>query len=85
MLMNRDMESVPLVKRGQVVEVHSGSGGVVVVTAAKSLSDGAYGDVIELRTNDRGPKKFNAMVIGAGRATVLNGQMGIDGLAMAGK
>ncbi len=84
MIMNRDLETVPLVKRGQVVEVHSGSGGVVVVTAAKSLSDGAYGDVIELRTNDRGPEKFNAVVTGTGQATVLIGQVGINGLAMAG-
>jgi flagella basal body P-ring formation protein FlgA len=71
--MPRDLEPVPLVKRGQIVDVHSKVGGVAIVTAAKALSEGAYGDVVELRTGDRGRERFSATVTGPGHVTVRGG------------
>ena len=65
-----ELEPVPLVKRGQVVNVYSRVGGVSVVTAAKSLDSGAYGQVVELRSTDRMRKTFTATVTGAGSVEV---------------
>ena len=80
-----DLEPVPLVKRGQLVEVHSRVGGVVVVSAAKALEAGAYGDVVALRTSERGPSQFSAVVTGAGRVR-LNGSEPMEAqLAMGGE
>ena len=65
-----ELEPVPLVKRGQVVDVYSRVGGVSVVTAAKSLDAGAYGDIVELRSTDSMRKTFTATVTGTGRVEV---------------
>lgn len=74
----RDIEPVPLVKRGQVVSVHSQVGGVSIVTAAKALSSGTYGDAVELRTGERGARQFTGTVTGPGRVR-------IDGSAQSGE
>ena len=66
----RHLEPVPLVRRGQIVDVNSRVGGVAIVTAAKALTCGAYGDVVELRASERGKKKLSATVTGPGRVSV---------------
>ncbi len=70
----RYLEPVPLVKRGQVVDVYSRFGGVAVTTAALALEEGAYGDVVALRTTDRNRKKFTATVAGMGRVEIRAAQ-----------
>ncbi|MCM2370452.1 flagellar basal body P-ring formation chaperone FlgA [Aporhodopirellula aestuarii] len=39
-----------VIRRGDLLEVQVGGGGIRVTTAAKSLSDGAIGDLIEIET-----------------------------------
>lgn len=65
-----DLEPVPLVKRGQVVEVRSNSGAVAIVSAAKALNEGAYGDVIDLRYGAGRGRSMQGVVIGPGKVTV---------------
>lgn len=67
---NTDLEPVPLVKRGQVVEVRSTSGAVAIVSAAKALDEGAYGDVIDLRYGAGRGRSMQGVVIGPGKVTV---------------
>jgi len=75
----RDLETVPLVKRGQLVDVCSAVGGVSVVTAAKAMEAGTNGDTVELRDPQRkgrtmfgvvtGPRRVELLPDGAGSAT----------------
>ncbi len=67
---DRNLEPVPLVKRGQIVQVHSKAGGVVIESVGRVMKAGAYGDVIELQTADRAKRKFTAMVTGPGLVSV---------------
>ena len=53
MLNPRDLETLPLVKRGQLVEVYSRVGATTVRTAAKAMESGALGELIELRSTER--------------------------------
>lgn len=69
-VMERDLEVAPLVKRGQIVSVYSQVGGVSIVTAAKAMTSGAYGEAVELRASDRSKEKFTATVSGPGRVRV---------------
>ena len=75
---DRNLEPVPLVKRGQIVQVHSKAGGVVIESVGRVMKAGAYGDVIELQTADRAKRKFTAMVTGPGLVSV--GPIHADGL-----
>ena len=56
--------------RGQTVDVHTVVGGVKIVTAAKAMESGAYGDVIELRSHDGKRTTITAVVTGARRVEV---------------
>lgn len=78
----RDLESVPLVKRGQLVDVQSNVGGVSIVTAAQALGDGAYGDVIGLRSDGNHRRQISAIVTGPGRVRIGGGDAD---LAMGGE
>jgi flagella basal body P-ring formation protein FlgA len=69
----RNLESVPLVKRGQLVDVVSRAGGITVVTTAKALGSGVLGDTVELRSGDRGSRRLAAIVTGPQRVE-LRGQ-----------
>ncbi len=69
-IQERNLEPVPLVKRGQIVQVHSRSGGVVIESVGRVIKSGAYGDVVELQTADRTKRKFTAMVTGPGSVSV---------------
>ena len=62
----RDIEPVPLVKRGDLAEVIVQRGNLRIQCVAKVLEEGGYGDVIELRrANTR--STFLAIVTGPGR------------------
>jgi len=65
-----DLEPVPLVKRGQVVEVQSTSGAVAILSAAKALNEGAYGEVIDLRYGGGRGRSMQGVVVGPGKVTV---------------
>ncbi len=73
-VMPHDLEPVPLVKRGQIVDVHSRIGGVTIVTAGKVLEDGAYGDVVQLSMGERSRERSTATVTGPGHVTVRGEQ-----------
>ena len=63
-----DLESVPLVNRGQLVDVVSRSGGITVVTVAKALQAGGLGDLVELRGgNGRKRRHLVGVVVGPRR------------------
>jgi flagella basal body P-ring formation protein FlgA len=63
----RALESVPLVKRGQLVDVVSRSGGITVVTTAKALDSAALGETVELRSSDRASRQMTGLVTGPRR------------------
>lgn len=59
-----DLEMVPLVVRGELVDVISRSGGVVVRSVAKADETGSMGELVALRTSDRRGPKLSGYVIG---------------------
>ena len=59
-----------LVRRGDAVTVHSGSGGISVRIQAIAKSDGRQGDLVTVEAYDRS-EKFEARVIGRGRLAVV--------------
>ena len=65
-----DLESVPLVRRGQVVEVISTAGRIEIRSAAKALGGGALGDVIELRSGPRRGSSITGIIVGPGRVRI---------------
>lgn len=69
-VMYSDLKPSPLVKRGQVVEVRSQSGAVAIVTAAKALNEGAYGEVVNLRYAGRRDHTMQGVVVGPGKVTI---------------
>jgi flagella basal body P-ring formation protein FlgA len=72
-VLSRDLEAVPLVKRGQLVDVESHAGGVNIMTAAQVLADGAFGDVVGLRADDGNRRHISAVVTGPGRVRIGGG------------
>lgn len=69
----RMLEPVPLVHRGQIVDVHTLAGGIRLVTAAKAMQSGAFGDLIELRSHDGAKRTLTAVVTGPRRVEVKPG------------
>lgn len=66
-----DLESVPLVNRGQLVDVVSRSGGITVVTVAKALQAGSLGDLVELRGgHGRRDRHLVGVVVGPRRVEI---------------
>jgi flagella basal body P-ring formation protein FlgA len=70
MIQLRELEPVPLVHRGQIVDVHTHVGGVSVVTACKAMQSGAYGGSVELRSGQGRGARLCGMVVGPGRVEV---------------
>jgi len=66
----RDLERVPLVKRGQIVEVHSRFGSVTVKTSAKVGEDGDYGELVTLHMQGRRGARTAGRVVGPRRVQV---------------
>jgi len=65
-----DVESVPLVIRGQLVTLESVVGGIQVVSTAKATQDGLLGQTITVRATDNKRVEFDAAVVGVGRVRV---------------
>lgn len=64
------LESVPLVRRGQLVTMESIAGSVRVVTTAKAMDDGLRGDAIKVRSVDNRKVEYDAVVVGPGAVQV---------------
>ncbi len=67
MFTGRELETVPLVRRGQLTRIRSSAGGVTVETVGKAMGDGSFGDIIELRTGGRRGVTVIGVVAGLGR------------------
>jgi flagella basal body P-ring formation protein FlgA len=81
----RDLEHVPLVRRGQIVEVVSTVGAITVNTAAKAADDGQYGEAVALHLQGRRSDRLAGRVVGPGRVQVgpSGGAQGWDGDVLA--
>lgn len=66
----KELESVPLVMRGQLVTLESIAGAVRVVTTAKATRDGLLGEMIKVRATDNKRIEFDAVVVGPGRVQI---------------
>lgn len=66
----REFEPVPLVHRGQTVDVHTHVGGVSVVTACKAMQSGTYGGSVELRSGQGRGARLSGVVVGPGRVEI---------------
>lgn len=73
MLELRDLETVPLVKRGQLVEVHSTVGATTIRTAAKAVESGSLGELVELRSADNKRRTLLGKVTGPRRVELHEG------------
>ena len=60
------LESVPLVNRGQLVQLRSREGNIRIVTSGKAMQGGMLGETITVRALDRGRLQFEATIVGAG-------------------
>lgn len=68
-LLERDLESVPEIQRGQQVEVTVRVGAVAIETSAFALSEARTGDVVSLR-NPTSNEHYLAHVVGRGEAVL---------------
>ena len=60
------LENVPLVNRGQLVQLRSREGNIQIVTTGKAMQGGMLGEIITVRALDRGRLQFEATIVGAG-------------------
>lgn len=60
------LESVPLVRRGELVTLEAMVGGISIITSAKADEDGRLHEVIRVRGLDGRREEFDAVVVGAG-------------------
>jgi flagella basal body P-ring formation protein FlgA len=68
-LLERDLESVPEIERGQQVEVTVRVGTVAIQTSAFALSEARTGDLVSLR-NPTSNERYLAHVVGRGEAVL---------------
>jgi len=68
-LLERDLESVPEIQRGEQVEVTVRVGAVAIETNAFALSEARTGDVVSLR-NPTSNERYVAHVVGRGEAVL---------------
>lgn len=66
----RNLEPPLMVRRGDIVKIHSVAGTVVIELDARARSDGREGDVIEFEPMDGTRRRINARVSGPGQAVV---------------
>ncbi len=74
-----DLETVPLVVRGELVDVVSRVGGIEIRTVAKAGGSGAMGEMVALRSGDRRDPAMVGYVIGRRRVSMTPPD---DGLAV---
>lgn len=67
-----NLESPMLVRRGEDVAVRTVRGSVVVSTIARARHDAAEGELVELESKDRPPRRFTARVAGERRAVMID-------------
>jgi len=72
-LQGQDVEMVPLVKRGQLVDVFSSVGGVSIMTSAKAMETGSLGDLVELRSSERKGRILTGLITGPRRVELRLG------------
>ncbi|MCC6679724.1 MAG: flagellar basal body P-ring formation protein FlgA [Phycisphaeraceae bacterium] len=68
-IVNEDVRSAVLIKRGELVMVRCISGNLVIRTTARAVQDGAMNETIRLR-NERSREEFSASVTGLRQATL---------------
>ncbi len=73
-----DLEVVPLVTRGQLVDVISKVGPIEARTVGRAMGGGTLGDVVELRIGGRRGKMLTGLVTGQRRVVVGGGTMSSD-------
>jgi len=78
-----DVESVPLVVRGQLVTLESVVGGIQVVSTAKAAEDGLLGQTITVRATDKKRVEFDAVGVGVGRVRVGDAPVGVSEVNLA--
>ncbi len=64
------LEPIPLVTRGQFVTLTSVAGLVSIVTTAKALQEGLYGDTVTVRSADKKRTEFEAVIVGPGAVRI---------------
>ncbi|MHC5110816.1 MAG: flagellar basal body P-ring formation chaperone FlgA [Planctomycetota bacterium] len=64
------LESVPLVLRGQLVNVVSQAGGVRIVTSGMAGSDGRLGEMVRVRSSNDRNIEFDGIVTGPGSVRI---------------
>lgn len=69
------LEEVPLVTRGQLVQLTSHAGNIQIVTTTKAMQSGLLGETITVRSLDRNRTEFDATIVGRGRVQVGNGRV----------
>jgi flagellar basal body P-ring formation protein FlgA len=75
----RDVETVPLVQRNDLVTVSVRRGGLIITAAARALGSGSYGDTVSLRS-ESSKETFIGVVTGP-KTVALTLAGGQDGRA----
>lgn len=65
-----DLETVPVIKRGDIVDVFSLAAGVEVRSVGKAMGSGGIGDVIEIQTGARRRDRLSAVVTGLRQVSI---------------
>lgn len=80
------IESVPLVRRGQLVTLRSVSGAVQIVTTVKAQRSGLLGETIPVRSTDKRRVEFDAVVVGPAAVQIgSTGSVSSSGWALGGR
>lgn len=78
------LESVPLVRRGELVTLEATVGGISVVTAAKADADGRLHETIRVRALESRREEFDAIVVGVGKVRLGGPVEQTEALALGG-
>lgn len=78
------LESVPLVRRGELVTLEAMVGGISIITSAKADEDGRLHEVIRVRGLEGRREEFDAVVVGAGKVRLGGPVEAGEALALGG-
>ena len=67
------LESVPIVRRGELVRLTSVVGSIRVTTSGRVVADGVLGDVVQVRAADNKRIEFDGVVVGPGEVQIGSG------------
>lgn len=65
-----DLQTVPVIKRGEIVDVFSLVAGIEVRSVGKAMGNGGLGDVIEIQTGARRRDRLSAIVTGIRQVSI---------------